>query len=162
MRLALPLAILLAAGACVLEETDGFSTDCANPFSLDGAWEGHEGASNDGVWWRFDLEEQPIQPGHVRLNGLFVTDFLYHLGRIQEADTVGGSIHGGMQCLTLGGASLPSEMSLRFEVEYPDGQSSEHCLLTALVWREGLEENVSGGLMCAGRDRRLILHRVRS
>ena len=154
-----PLAILLAAGAC--HETDDFSTDCTNPFSLDGAWEGHEGASNDGVWWRFDLEEQPIQAGAVRLTGSYVTDFFYHLEAFQGADTVGGSVQGGMQCLTLG-ASLPSEMDLRFEIEYPDGQNTEQCRFTASVWRQGLEENVDGALTCAGRDRRLLLHRVRS
>ena len=153
---ALLLAVLLAAGAC--QATDDFSTDCTNPFSLTGAWEGHEGASNDGVWWRFDLDEQTIQPGAVRLNGSFVTDFFYHRERLQGADTVGGSVHGGMQCL----AHLPSEMRLSFEVVYPDVQNTEHCLLTASVWRQGIEENVSGALMCAGPDRRLILHRVRN
>ncbi len=154
------LAVLLAAVAC--DEVDEFSTDCANPFSLDGAWEGHEGASDDGVWWRFDLEEQPIQRGAVRLNGSYVTDFFYHLEGFQGADTVGGSVQGGMRCLTLGGSLLPSEMDLRFEIEYPDGQNTEHCHLTASVWRQGLEEHVSAALMCAGRDRGLRLHRVRS
>ena len=154
------LAVLLAAVAC--DEVDEFSTDCANPFSLDGAWEGHEGASDDGVWWRFDLEEQPIQRGAVRLNGSYVTDFFYHLEGFQGADTVGGSVQGGMRCLTLGGSLLPSEMDLRFEIEYPDGQNTEHCHLTASVWRQGLEENVHGVLMCTSRGRRLLLHRVRS
>ena len=159
MKVVVPLAILLAAAAC--DEVDEFSTDCTNPFSLDGAWEGHEGASDDGVWWRFDLEEQPIQRGAVRLNGSYVTDFLYHLEGIQGADTVGGNVQGGMLCLTLGGGSMPSEMGLRFEIEYPDGQDTEHCDFTAAVWRQGLEEYVNGVLTCAGRGRGLRLHRAR-
>ena len=159
IRVAFPLAVLLVSGAC--HETDDFSVDCTNQFSMDGAWEGHDGASNDGVWWRFDLEEQPIQTGIVRLNGSYVTDFFYHLEGSQGADTVRGSVQGGMQCLTLG-ASLPSEMDLRFEIEYPDGRNTEHCHFTAAVWQQGVEENVHGVLMCAGRDRRLLLHRVRS
>ena len=105
MKAVVPLAILLAPVACLLEETDDFSMDCTNPFSMGGAWEDHEGASDDGVWWRFDLEEQPIQPGAVRLTGSYVTDFFYHLEGFQGADTVGGSVQGGMQCLTLGGES---------------------------------------------------------
>jgi len=150
------LAVFVLGAACYGGE-DPYE-DCLGGVSMQGAWEGREGMDGSGTWWRFDLREVPAH-GWTALGGTYVTDYLYWLERFQDPDTLRGSVAGGLSCSPRG---LAAEMGLTFQLEYPD--VTEYCDLTGSVWRQGLEQHVSTGLLCATdnmrRDRTLMLQRV--
>ena len=156
-RLLVLVAVLSMVAAC--EETDDFRNECVvDRIPLYGAWEGSErpfAGDIPGVWWRFELNEQPQSPGRITLDGLYVTDYLYHLDGFQEPDTLSGGIQGGLICLTLGrGSPLSEDLNLRFHLEYPDGQGTEDCTFDAYIGRNGREPHVNGSLVCTNDIRR--------
>ena len=144
---------ILAALAC--EGNGSYTTDCIDPVSMQGGWEGRD---EGGVWWRFDLNETPWGNGKgFGLTGSYTTDYVYHLEVIASPDTVAGEVQGGLACFASGSVAM-DELGLTFNIEHAIG--IEYCSFTGGAYHDPAGEQVGGGLKCGPRDVHLTLQRA--
>jgi len=93
---------------------------------------------------------QYVYLDEIRLRGVYVTDYLYHLEDVQDADTISSDVV-GTYC-----PGIFHSVGMSLNVEYAGVQGRQYCDLNG--WVEPFRE-IHGRLSCGAREMWIVLHR---
>lgn len=91
-----------------------------------------------------------VDQDQIRLRGVYVTDYLYHLEDVKDADTISSDVV-GTYC-----PGIAHSVGMSMYVEYSGNQDREYCDLNG--WVEPFRE-IHAGISCGAREMRIVLHR---